>query len=308
MEDSLLENQDKHNLGGIAGSASLSPGDLVLIIGATGGCGSAAYHHCKAENFRVRALVRDEAKGRRVLGGDADLVLGSLDNPASLEGAFAGVDAVIVALGAVRSDITSSSEKVDYQGTLDLITAARSNPNLKKYIWVTSGQVTHPERFVAKILNSVANNVLGHKFRGEMALRASGLPYVIVRPMGLANNDDDTTAPTIAQGDPWGSGRITRNTVGLVCTRALLLAPTGVSFECKAGNDKAAHRGEVDWSTEMMALRLDTSPDLQRIIDACSFDKHVNAAYWFRFKFKAASASLLLGITAVVTLKVLKFF
>ena len=68
---------------------------LILVTGATGTVGTEMIRHLVKAGHRVRALVRDRAKATK-LGPKVELVVGDLDDPASLKPAFASVDEAFV--------------------------------------------------------------------------------------------------------------------------------------------------------------------------------------------------------------------
>ena len=95
-----------------------------------------------------------------------------------------GVDYVVSALGSSgQRDPENRPELVDYGGVKALAEAARS-AGAKQFVLVSSIGVTHPDH----PLNHTLDNVLQWKLRGEQAVRATGLPYTIVRP-GVLTND-----------------------------------------------------------------------------------------------------------------------
>ncbi len=63
----------------------------VLVTGATGNTGPGLVSALCAAGVDVRVLVRDEAKARPLQAMGAEVVLGDLDRPETLEPAIAGV-------------------------------------------------------------------------------------------------------------------------------------------------------------------------------------------------------------------------
>ena len=68
----------------------------VLVTGATGNVGSQLVRELAARGTPARAFARDSAKAERLLGAQAEIALGSFDDPASLRAAMRGVDAVFL--------------------------------------------------------------------------------------------------------------------------------------------------------------------------------------------------------------------
>src|SRR6185369_3820859 len=117
---------------------------VVLVAGATGGTGQEVVDQALARGYRVRALVRDEAKARMLFGDRVQYVVGDVREPRSLKKAVKGADQVISALGAtVQRDPENSPERVDYAGVKALAEAAKS-AGVSQCILVASMCVTHP--------------------------------------------------------------------------------------------------------------------------------------------------------------------
>lgn len=95
------------------------PGELVLVVGATGGVGKRVIDELKLRGIRVRALARDVEKAKRLLPADVDVVAGDLAQRATLlPEYFAGVTRVVncasVVVGPKEGD-TKDRQKY-YQG------------------------------------------------------------------------------------------------------------------------------------------------------------------------------------------------
>ena len=158
----------------------------VLVVGATGGCGRAAYHACLAQGFQdVRCLVRSRERGRSVLGDQAALVVGDATELHTLQAAMQGVTHVIICLGRRRKEAGSSAQSIDYQGTVNVLTASQAAGSVQRIVYVTSTSVDSPKKPFIRVLNLLGGMGLGWKLRAEQALRDSGIPYVVVRPVAL---------------------------------------------------------------------------------------------------------------------------
>ena len=74
---------------------------LIVVTGATGKQGGAVARHLLADGFRVRAFVRDPEKPEALAlaGQGAELAVGDMDVPASLDAAFAGAYGVFSVQG-----------------------------------------------------------------------------------------------------------------------------------------------------------------------------------------------------------------
>ncbi len=209
-------------------------GELVLVAGATGGTGSELVKELLAAGYRVRAFVRDADKARASFGDAVEYAVGDVRERATIDVALQDVDALISAIGAGRADPSNGPEFVDYGGVRNLAEAAAEG-GLRQVVLVSSMGVTHEDHF----LNKMFNNVLKWKFKGEEALRTSGVAYTIVRPGGLVNEPGGQKSIVFAQGDN-ETGMIPRADVARVCVAALG-SPEAVNktFEINSGKSTA---------------------------------------------------------------------
>ena len=228
-----------------------SSASLVLVAGATGGIGQEVVDQALARGFRVRALVRNEAKARTLFGDRVQYSTGDVREPRSLRRSVKGVDTVICALGSnVQRDPENSPERVDYAGVKALAEAAQS-AGVSQFILVSSMGVTHPEHQ----LNAMLDNILQWKLKGEDALRATGIHYTIVRPGALTNEPAGQRGLRIMQGDPPnGAGSVSRGDVAAVLVSAIGRQDLyGKTFEVVG--DNASSR--IDWASLYSDLQAD---------------------------------------------------
>ena len=198
--------------------ASNGNASVVLVAGATGGTGQEVVDQALEKGYRVRALVRDEAKARMLFGDRVQYVVGDVREPRSLKRAVKGADQVISALGAnVQRDPENSPEFVDYAGVKALAEAAKA-AGVSQFILVSSMGVTHPDHQ----LNAMLDNILSWKLKGEDAVRATGIHYTIVRPGELTNEPGGRRGVRIMQGDSIGSeGSVSRSDVAAILVSAI---------------------------------------------------------------------------------------
>ena len=214
--------------------ASEPLGGLVLVAGATGRTGNYVVSELLASGYRVRAFVRDVAEAREKLGADIDYAVGDVRQRETIDAALDGVTAIISAIGAGREDPANGPEFVDYGGTRNLVEAA-SDAGLDQFVMVSSGGVTHEDH----VLNKMFNNVLVWKFKGEEAVRNSGVAYTIIRPGGLVNKAGGENELVFEQGDDV-SGMIPRADVARVCVAALIYPEArNRTFELVGGEGSA---------------------------------------------------------------------
>jgi len=233
-----------------ADAAAAPQSGLVLVVGATGRSGPGLLDALKADGFkRVRALVRDPATARAKVGADVELVQGDVRDPASLAKALAGVDYVVSGLGSnTFHDPANSPEKVDYEGVRNLANAAKS-AGVRHFVQISSLGVTNPNHPLNRF-----GKVMEWKLKGENALRASGVPYTIVRPGGLGDGPGGKVGIRVGQGDTIPTGAIQRADVGTVCIKALGNPDAaGKTFEIVGGEPGVT----VDWSSFFKPLKKD---------------------------------------------------
>ena len=182
-----------------------------------------------ARGYKVRALVRDAAAARAKLPAGVELVVADVRDPNTLAPALKGAKYVISAIGAgggPKADPANGARDVDHLGVANLATASKA-AGVKQLVLVSSSSVTkaaeNPMAFMRPILAA--------KFEGEQALRASGVPYTIVRPGGLSDEPGGKLVVTFSQGDTT-TGRIPRADVATACIEALgRKAAQGRTFE-----------------------------------------------------------------------------
>lgn len=236
----------------LAGCTSALRGEprKVLVAGATGQTGQLIVSELLANGYEVRALVRDTSKARKVLGDKVELVQGDVKDPATLTAAFAGTDAVISAVGARGAKGPDRPEAIDYEGVKNLVDAA-VDARSRQFVLVSSRSVTQPEN----PLNKLFGNVLIWKLKGEDALRASGVPYTVVRPGGLTNGPGGERDIVLEQGDTVrGQTTITRADVARICVQALKHPEArNRTFETNATPGAPV----TDWRAKFAALKPD---------------------------------------------------
>lgn len=160
--------------------------NTILIIGATGSVGRPTVAEALRQGYRVRALVRDEARARRQLPAGVSLVVGDLTRPESLVAAVDGVDAVVLTHGSTTRE--ADVRDIDYAGVVNTLTALEGRP--VKVVLMTAVGVTRPGMAFA-----------AWKRRGERLVRASGHDYTIVRPGWFDYNTADQRRIVMRQGD-----------------------------------------------------------------------------------------------------------
>ena len=136
----------------------------ILVTGATGNVGSLLIPNLTSLGADVRALVRDESKARGLLDAGVEVVVGDLDKPDTLDTAFRGVDKVFL--------ITPPNPNQVIQTRNGIEAAKRTgSPFLVR---LSAGAV--------KGMPGALPRISGQHAETDGTVKASGLPYTIIRP------------------------------------------------------------------------------------------------------------------------------
>lgn len=173
--------QTSELIGGDA--AAVLRGRRILLVGATGRNGSAVLRALGAAGQQVRATSRNAGPGRGQNGDWHEWVRADVTDPGSLVAPMAGIDIVISAAATARPFGRNRPEMVDYEGTVNLVNAARA-AGVRRVVLITSSVSGRK----GGLFNLIGRNVLVWKGRAEEALIRSGLEYVIVGPARM--NDE----------------------------------------------------------------------------------------------------------------------
>ena len=255
--------------------AAAAPTEHVLVVGGTGRTGRRLVRALLDDSrFEVTALVRDPEKAELTFGREAEIegrlnvVQGDLTDVESWERELKGVSQVVTAVSCglctdplvvlgVREPPAPLPSAVDGDGISRLASAAKAH-GVRRFVAVTTASAGSPWSPAALFLNAYHFFSVREKWRGEQAIRRSGLDYVILRPYGLGR---DVPPPPGERGVEWSQNqspggarrRIPREDVARLCLEALLL-PAGVAaratFECWASDE---HARPMEWG----ALRSD---------------------------------------------------
>jgi uncharacterized protein YbjT (DUF2867 family) len=192
-----------------------------FVAGATGQTGRRIVQELVQRQIPVRALVRDLDQAKAILPAEAELVVGDVLKPGTLSTAIGDSTVLLCATGAKPSFDPTGPYQVDYEGTKNLVDAAKAK-GIEHFVLVTSlctSQLFHPLNLFWLILV--------WKKKAEEYLQNSGLPYTIVRPGGL-KNEDNPDQVVMSAADTLFDGSIPRTKVAQVCVEAL--------FQPEAGN------------------------------------------------------------------------
>jgi uncharacterized protein YbjT (DUF2867 family) len=192
----------------------------VLVVGATGSIGHLVVEEALRHGHIVRGLVRDPRKARQ-LPSKVQVVIGDVTRPETLPQPVDGVDAIVFTLGSDGAGKVEA-ENVDYGGVRSVLRARGSRTAriaLMTAIGVTNREGDYNRRTEAH----------DWKRRSERLVRASGLPYTIVRPGWFDYNAPDEHRLVLLQGDRRQAGDptdgvVARRQIAEVLVRSLVSA------------------------------------------------------------------------------------
>jgi NADH dehydrogenase len=151
----------------------------VLVTGGTGFIGPHVIHALRARDVAVRALVRDPAKASRLSAWGVELVRGDVTDPAALQAACAGADAV-VHLVSIITGRPADFERVMAQGTRDLVAAARE-AGVGRFVLASALGLDERTKEAVPYYRA--------KWEMERAVREAGLDVVVFRPSFVFGKD-----------------------------------------------------------------------------------------------------------------------
>jgi uncharacterized protein YbjT (DUF2867 family) len=167
----------------------MSDAGTTLLTGATGNTGSGVAGSLLESGHAVRALVRAPDKASALQEAGAELVVGDLDDPATLTAEL---------LDGVRSV---------YFCTWNGPTALRHWTNFRELV-IRSGGEPHIVRLSA--FGTPESRIISELQKAEEDLKASGLPWTLLQPTFFMQNVM-MTAPTVKEQGTiywdWGVGR-----------------------------------------------------------------------------------------------------
>ncbi len=156
---------------------------MIYITGGSGFLGSHIVKRLIDEGEEVRVLVRNRARAQRegrLAGLPLDWVDGDVTNPASLPEGLDGVDQIIHTAAIAIEKGQATYEEVNYQGTVNLIEAARQT-GVKRFVNISQlgADPDLPYRFLAS------------KGRAQAYVAQSGLDWTAFRPSVIWGPEDE---------------------------------------------------------------------------------------------------------------------
>ena len=145
----------------------------LLVIGSTGTLGRQIVLQALTKGYKVRCLVRNFKKASFLKEWGVELVYGDLSRSETIPACLQGITAIIDT-STSRVDELNSLKKVDWDGKLSLIEAAKV-AKIKRFIFFSAQNIEQFENIPLMRL----------KYRIEQKLQQSKIPYTIFRLTGF---------------------------------------------------------------------------------------------------------------------------
>jgi len=147
---------------------------MILVTGATGLAGRHIVPALLEAGYRVRCLARNTEKARSLLGEKPEYRPGDVTDPASLSSACRDTETVVHLVAVIREKGTVTFDRVNAQGARNVVEAAE-RAGCQRFVHLSAlGAREDP-----------AYRYAYSKWRGEEAVRRSGLAWTIFRPSVL---------------------------------------------------------------------------------------------------------------------------
>ena len=230
----------------------------ILVIGGTRGTGLLLVRRLIDSGYGVRALVRNDARAEQIRDPRIERIVGDITQPDTLRRLFDGVDHAFFTAGVTKRPAGEALIRAtEFDGVTHTLAAASDAGFRGRFLYMTSMGVNRPSA-AATLLNLVKRRTLVWRKRAEDEIRASGLPYTIVRAGFLLNAAAGTRQVVVAQRDePLALRyRIARGDVAATLLHALAHPKT-----VAATFDVAWGRGPVQpWHELFETLTADAAP------------------------------------------------
>ncbi|MEH1851263.1 MAG: SDR family oxidoreductase [Nostoc sp.] len=189
----------------------------IFLAGASRGVGREIAQYLRAQQLKVKALVRTTAVAAELEKTGIQVVVGDALNIEDVEGAILKdepIHTVISTIGGLPTD----GERADYPGNRNLIDAA-VKAGVQKFILISSIGAGNSVVALSPQVLAALGTVLVEKDKAEQHLIASGLTYTIIRPGGLKS--EPATGNGVLTEDPHIIGSINRADVAQLVVRSL---------------------------------------------------------------------------------------
>jgi uncharacterized protein YbjT (DUF2867 family) len=155
---------------------------MILVTGGTGFIGSHLITRMRNEGLPVRAVVRNPDKAHALKDLGVDVLKGDVSDSASLEKVTSGIERVVHLVGIIQETPGATFRQVIVDGTRNLLEAANKS-GVGHFVY-QSALGTRP---------NAKSEYHKAKWSAEELVRASGIPYTILRPSLIYGTGDQFT-------------------------------------------------------------------------------------------------------------------
>ena len=189
----------------------------ILVFGATGGVGKEVVKQAVENGFEVTVFVRTPAK-LEVAHDQLTVVKGDAFNQTEVSAAIAGHDAVVSCLGSSQG----MKKSTELQEMVKNIVTGMQEHGVKRIVYTASAGIYNELPGISgKLMMGMLKNALTDHRAATDSIKAHGLTYTIVRPMGLTNGPFSGNYREAAEGVPEKSKSISRADVAHFILKAL---------------------------------------------------------------------------------------
>lgn len=164
----------------------ITPG-IVAVTGATGFVGAETVRHLAQAGWHVRILTRRMPQAALMPDHRIEVVLGDLDDLASLERLVRGCDAIVHSAGLVRALRPLDFFQVNESGTAKLLQAAATAAQLARFVHISSLAAREPQLSPYAASKRAAEN--------KLAALAGARDWIALRPAAVYGPGDHELLP-----------------------------------------------------------------------------------------------------------------
>ena len=172
----------------------------VVVIGGTRGTGLLIAQRLQQRGLPVRILARNPAQAQEQLGSAFAIVVGDITRPDTLPPALEGATHIVFTAGwrSGRPAMERHIRETEYGGVVNTLAAGQGVGFGGRFLYMTASSVGG-RSWAAAALNLYKGNTLVWRERAEHEIRASGLPYTIIRAGVLLNRAGGQRALLVTQ-------------------------------------------------------------------------------------------------------------
>lgn len=144
---------------------------MILVTGANGFVGRHLVRRLRQDGLAVRAVVRAPARAQELADLGAEVVAGDINDAPSLAAAAQGCDRVVHLVGIIQEGRGFTFRSVHVEGTRNVLEAAKQ-AGAKHFVYQSALGTRENAR----------SDYHTTKFEAEKLVKASGIPFTILRP------------------------------------------------------------------------------------------------------------------------------